>query len=402
MIDGLRYATHMKHARMAMPQEYKNHLYEAIKILLLEDEKLVNAPKVGRPAVSLADAAFTAVVRIADQVSYEALEVIIPQLYNDGHISRTFSHARIIEAMGMLELGIFLERIVNVLIRAFRKTSKLLLLDGVVFSTARTDNSRKRRFTTDGPVQVLVHALYDYQWGFLVAFRITWFQRGRGSGESPQLRYLVTKALEHLDVEYVLADTAYHSTPNFKFGHDANFQLVSKPKRPSVNKDRSQKQKRADDEYLMAADDPLLKQLFVFRNRVEGWNDVLRETTEPYLISRVDRENYPEQTKEEKRAAEMEKEQPDLAHIDLPKPWEEAEEVIKTEQYVGITANNEMLCRQIYSFLRALSKAERYYGETVNFAGNRAFTPRPEDQHFSMMRPLNEDLIDDDVEQKHA
>src|ERR1035438_3193189 len=99
---------------------------------------------------------------------------------------------------------------------------------------------------------------------------------------------------------------------NVEFAEDTSFQLVSKPKRPSVNKDRSLKQKRAGDEYLMAANDPLLIQTYPFRNRVEGWNDVLRETTEPYLISRVDRENYPEQTKDEKRKAEMEKEKPDL------------------------------------------------------------------------------------------
>lgn len=256
------------------------------------------------------------------------------------------------------------------------------MLDGIVFSTARTDNSRTKRFTGGGPVQMTVSALYEIRFGFLVAFRMTWFQRGRGSGESPQLPYLATKARGVLDYEHLIADTAYYSDRNKLIAKRLGFDFYCKPKRP-----------RSDSKNAQIEYDPALEQIYPFRNRVEGWNDVLRETTEPYLVSRPDRSNYPAQTKKEKLAAERLKENPEYAEAELPESQAERDAIILKEQFVGVSPNNEMLIRQAYSLLRALVKAEILYNERVSFASDRVFHPRPEDEQFSIYRPAPQPII---------
>jgi hypothetical protein len=393
MIDGKRFATRMQEARIALPVEYKERLKDVLATVRAASEKKGQKRGKGQPRVDIFDVAFVAVVRIAENLSYEELDAQIAELYNAGYISTKFSWHRVYEAMNKADLELLLARVAAKLMRVFRDVGRELVLDGVVFSTARTDNARKNRYTNDGPIQVTVHAMYEIQWGFLAAFRLTWHLRGRGSGDCPQFPYLATEARKILDYEMILADTAYYSGPNFALARELGFKFVSKPKRDSKRHDGTPRDLLSGEgkdgaPFGMRFDDPLLIQTFPFRNRVEGWHDVLRETTDSYLISRPDRSNYPAQTKEERRMAELMKERPDLAELHLPDDQEERERIINTEQFVGISPNNEFRCRQVYSFLRAIVKAERYYGERVNFRIDRAFQPRAEDAARSIYRGL--------------
>jgi hypothetical protein len=389
-IDGKKFATIMQTARIAMPMECKSILLEVFSKVANDEEERARRERVrsgepepktgrGRPAVSLADRAFAAIVRFEDQLSYEALEKTITDLQRAGFVSREFSYKRVVEAMTdpQHKMDNFLGLVIETLKRPFRNITKCLVLDGMAFSTARTDNSRKKRFTKNGPIQMSASMLYEIRFGFVAAFRVTWLMRGRGSNETMQFEYLVTKAREIFDFEYVLADAAYHSARNERVAKRLGFKLISEPKHPySYGKDKEQ-----------GIDEALRNQAYRFRNRVEGWNDVTRETVEPYMVSRPDRKKYPAQTQKELIAAEKLKTEPNLAELMLPEDQNERERIINDEQFVGYTPNIEMRIRQIIGLLRATVKAQKYYSTTINFKMDRAFSPRPEDEEFSIFRP---------------
>ena len=185
-----------------------------------------------------------------------------------------------------------------------------------------------------------------------------------------------------MDYELVIADTAYKSKRNERIAEKLNFKFACKPKSRPSNAKPAQ----------VEAEDFELQQVYPFRNRVEGWNGVIKETTRPYMISRPDRKNYPEQTFKEKLEAEKQKDQPELAEILLPEDQAEREKIVLTEQFVGFSPNNEMKCRQVLSLLRALIKAKKYYNQPINLAVNAPFRPRPEDDERSIFRAAPNDM----------
>lgn len=87
--------------------------------------------------------------------------------------------------------------------------------------------------------------------------------------------------------------------------------------------------------------------------------------------------------------AELLKENPDSAEAELPESQEERDRIIETNQFVGRACYNEMLCRQVVSYLRALVKCAIHYNcEDIDFAVVVPFEPTQEDEeHFGIMRP---------------
>jgi hypothetical protein len=80
------------------------------------------------------------------------------------------------------------------------------------------------------------------------------------------------------------------------------------------------------------------------------------------------------------------KAKPELAEIDLPNSDAERAWIIATEQFVGRSCVNEMLCRQAWTHVRALVKASAYYKQPTNMGFVTPFQPRPEDEAFSIFR----------------
>ena len=88
------------------------------------------------------------------------------------------------------------------------------------------------------------------------------------------------------------------------------------------------------------------------------------------------------------RKAEKLKENPNRAEAELdPENQAERDRVILEEQFVGRACENEMLCRQVISLIRAIIRAEKYYERTINLAFDTPFQPRAEDLEFSLLRP---------------
>ena len=81
------------------------------------------------------------------------------------------------------------------------------------------------------------------------------------------------------------------------------------------------------------------------------------------------------------------KDHPDLAEVDLPESDAERSWIIATEQFVSRSCVNEMLCRQLWTVVRALVKASRYYDHPLDIAFPSPFQPHPEDEAFAIFRP---------------
>jgi hypothetical protein len=374
MPNGMTFRALMRMARKAMPVETRTLLFDVIKALRVEDSTESTKRGRGQPKKDQYNIAYVAIIKIAERVTYDGLNCKNQELFDAGYISQYFDCQRVVEAMRTAELEELLDRIAIRMIRPFRKVSKWLLQDGVVFSTAQTDCYRKGHISIDGPVQIMIHAVYDYHWGFIPAFRATWHQRSRGSGESVQLPYLLKKSRQVLNYELVLADGAFSTKRNRDFAKSMNYSLMAKPK---------------GDARLSPQEEEIFERIKYFRSRVEGWHAVVRGTTRPYVVSHPDRENYPEQTKAEKLLAEKQKAFPELGDIELPEPFEEREEIIKTEQFVGQRTVNEFQCRRVYTCLRALVKAQLFYEERIDFREDRVFQPRKEEEALSIFRSLD-------------
>lgn len=411
-IDGVSLRTKNRRANIAMPSRSLFILKEAIDIIREEDERRLGRPGRGRPLTDKYDLAFACIVRVWTGNIYEWLNEDIGRWYNDGFITSEFDYARVNEAMTG-NLGVprrrnkagmpvrvvpedlitrIIDRVNLRLMRPFRNVSSVFFLDGVVFSTGKTDNARRHRFDSAKAARIEVHAVYDWRWGFITGFRVTWFQRGRGSGEAPQFEYLVKRTSEVFDILFILADSAYSSDRNHALALRLKIHLVSMLKKNSFDPATKVFLSPEDAEHVLREFGPerggaLLRQFDDFRMKGEGWHEVLRAKTGRHLFSHPDRSRVPS------FIAEKLKENPNKADALLPDDPEERERIISEEQFTGRAVENEMRCRQTVTLVRALIKAEEHYNDRVNLRADRAFVPRPEDDEMSPFRPymLNED-----------
>lgn len=114
---------------------------------------------------------------------------------------------------------------------------------------------------------------------------------------------------------------------------------------------------------------------------MEGWNGVIRGATGFALISRPDRSKYPAP------AAEWKKENSESHYAGLPDDPALRDAVIVANQQVGAAVENEFRCRRFVMALRAMVKAEQWYGQTFDaFSPKRKFDPRIEDEAYSIYR----------------
>jgi len=408
-IDGRKSATIIRQARIAMPDEFPAALFGITDALRraqeYEDRLAGKRPCRGGPQVDIWDLAVLATLRVHDFLSYEELQARIDRYAKDGnhlgpYLRDWFEYTRVIEAMtgyskdkrpekklaADVRLTIALEKIRAYLLPLFAEITTVGVCDGMVLSTSATDNSRLGRFTRKTKsAQVTLHVIYDLRWGFIIGWRLTWHNHGRGSAESPQFFYLLKTMKEACPrVQVILGDGSYGSAKNRALCLMAGVTLFCELKESQFDGTSALEylsQAQIDAEKVRCSlDNPLFRQCYPFRNRVEGWNNVTREMARN-LISRAEVWRRP------KTKVEQTKENPLRSDINLPKDQNEIEEIIRTEQFTGRATHNEMLCRQIASLVRALVKCQKHYGVTVDYAFPVPFKPRPEDDAFSIFRP---------------
>jgi hypothetical protein len=332
-------------------------------------------PRIGRPCSSIYDLLFAEIWRHLHGASFEEMgdhrSGHIPALMNAGWIRQRFHFNRLIAAVNESEtfaegFGERIERMTHQMLLMFGNTSTSFLIDGTAFSTASSDNSRTGRFSGDretGPVQMMCHAVYDERWGHLVAFRLTWFQRGLGSGEAPNLPYLVERLRKVSNPRRLLGDGAFGSDRNhalcMKYGIDLISPFREDPTRwkPDTKKHLTLSQAQMLKDRLHG-DTPTMRYLYTIRNRVEGDNAVVKNVISNFISSRPDRKNMPPFAKDHK----THKSDPNGQERNLAESQDERERIINVQQRVGASPNNEMRIIQFISVMRALIRAQAQYG----------------------------------------
>ena len=397
-VAGATAATRARWAREAMPMRSGQVLYEAIQVARAEEEREMEIdarrsgapwppPRLpGRPKVDAYDVAYADVMRFAEAFTYEAMKSKITRMHEDGFIKTDFLYKRLIDAAMSQRMPDVLERIAGVMLRPFRKIANTYAIDGVVWSSNHGDSARKKRLEADAAV-VNCHSMYEIRWGLLVSMRLTWYARGTGSGEAPQLPYLVSCARRHLDVETVLADRAYSSERNFAYADSVpKFNLYSALKDGSFDLETKiflSLERAREILTTRSASDPTMSQVLPFRQRVEGWHGVIRENTWRHLNSHPDRMTRPA-TKSRKDL----KTNPNAAERELPEDQAERDAFIDRHQFVGRSTTNEFMLRRLLTIIRGTVKAEAWYDEQVSYNSGRAFVPRPEDDEWSVFRAI--------------
>lgn len=415
-IGNLKTETLMRHALEAMPVEFIEILANTVRVLRRKEQykKRVNgiSRERGRPEVDIWDLVIMAVLRIHDGLSYEELQARIDRYSREGDdrgpfLTARFCHARVLEAMtgitksddlnqmakAEIRMTASLTTLRDYLLPIFQHVTTVVMCDGMTLSTAATDNARKGHISRTKSHQVTLHAMYEHRWGIVVAYRLTWHQRGRGSAEVIQFPYLLRTTKERFpEVNVILGDMAFGSARNRALALVAGVDFYCGIK-------ESQFEGKSAEQWLTpeqieaekarnSAENPLFRQVYPFRNRVEGWIEVQRSQASRNLISKVDSSRRPA-TRYEKT-----KENPLRADLELPEDQDEREHIIETEQFVGRACHNEMLCRQIMSIVRAIVKAQLWYETRIDLAFPRPFRPRPEDAEFSIFRPrINQDAV---------
>jgi hypothetical protein len=395
MVDGRRYETVRRKAYEEMPSRCWEIAAEIVRFIRAEASRGVKRDGVrvgpGRPRVDVYDAAVMAALKFGEKYAWYDMKHQIGRFFDAGWIQESFDQARCSELMNYLAFAALLEYMCRLAERPFRKISKVLYVDGSVYSTKPTTNARKKEHLTtayrDGSVAITLHALFDLRWGFMPAFRLTWWARGAGSGEGPHLPYLVKYAQEVFDIESLLADEAYDADENLLLADTYNFNLFV-PIDRAVTKSGKRKRRskfldaaRADEwvqRNLKTAPGLAMRIVSPFRQKGEGWNNVVRTITGRSTISRPDRSNIPQFKNERAKHPS--------AGDDLPEDYDEREAFIIKEQDVGLRVRCEFLCRRLTLALRALVLAEIYYDDRVSIAGDRAFRGRAEDESFSIFR----------------
>jgi hypothetical protein len=348
-----------------------------------------------------------AITRVHSRLSYEELAEEIADLSKPNEtgspiLSQSFDHARVIEAMNgyifmktsdmvrRMEAEFRLTRALEVmrdrLLPLFRNVTTVVGCDGMVLSTAATDNARFGLKTRTRSAKVTLHVMYEMRWGIITAYRLTWHNRGRGSAESPQFPYLLKTTKQTMtETKVVLADMAFGSARNraecLRKGVDLycdikDAQFLGKAALKYLTAEQILEEKRR-----CSVENPTYRQVYPFRNRVEGWHEVIRNQSERNLISQAELVYQPK-TKDEQT-----KENPLRSDLNLPEDQVERDRIIASEQWVGRACHNEMLCRQIMTLVRAVVKAQEWYETRIDFGSPKAFQPRPEDQEFSIFRP---------------
>jgi len=407
-VDGLKAETIMTRARVAMPVELTKVLFAVARACRKKqeyDDRVAGIQVTrGCPKVDIWDLAVMAILRAHDFLSYEELQARIDRYTTEGddlgpYLHKRFNYKRVIEAMNGytksedaaecakadMRLTIALEKMRDVLLPLFREITTVALCDGMTLSTAATDNSRTGRLTKTKGAQVTLHVMYEERWGHMIAWRLTWYQHGTGSGESPQFPYLLKTTKEHCPaVKVIMGDGSYGSAKSRALCLLAGVELFCELREAQFDGSSALKflsKAQIEGEKLRCSlQNPLFRQLYPFRNRVEGWNNVTRESGRN-LISRVDISRRP------KTKVEQLKENPLRADLNLPDDQEEADRFISREQFVGRAAHNEMLCRQVLSLARATVRCQEWYRTEVDFMIPIPFKPRPEDAEFSVFRP---------------
>lgn len=338
----------------------------------------------GRPKTDLYDLAITAAFKHIDGVPFEALASHIPAWVEAGYLTQPFHYNRLVEALQTEALTSVLDTMCLRVERYFRKIATVFCTDGVVFSTARTDNPRTSRFSPGTPVRITCHSQYELRFGLLTGFRLTWHARGRGSGEAPQYPYICNMTTRVFKPQLDLADGAFGTDRNFAFADQHGYRLLS-PLNPATFKPETKTFLTAEraafhlQECNVKSPGQLMTAAYPFRNRSEGWHAVVREQSKAYLISRPDRKNIPS-------LISLDTKKPDFAYRGLPIDQKDRDSLIEREQFVGRAPINEFHARRLGLHLRALVKASVYYEEAIDFFSDRCFQPRPEDEAFSVLR----------------
>jgi hypothetical protein len=431
IVDGLTFEEIMRRAREAMPAEFPGVLAALTRTLKREHayEDIVAGKKRGRGRTytGIYDLAMMAIIRVHERLAYEELAERIDRYCEHGDddgpfLNGWFDYARIIEAMtgytkdkdpmakavAELRLTHALEEILDRLTPLFADVTTVVGADGMALSTGATDNARLKHVPRTRAAVLNFHVMYEMRWGIITAWRLTWHNRGLGSAESPQFPYLITATIRaNPNTKVFLGDGSYGSARNRALclakGIDLFVELKEGQfKGNASNKWLSKAQVEAE-KRRCSITNPLFCQVYPFRNRVEGWHEVIRNQSERNLISRV-KAKRPETLIELKKQAmqrgvpaadiakaardpEFLKNNPVLADLTLPEDQNEIEAIIASNQWTGRATHNEMLCRQIMTYIRAIVKAQMWYKTRVNFAAPKPFQPRPEDDLMSIFRP---------------
>lgn len=351
---------------------------------------------VGHPPVDHFDVATAAIMRMERAWGYQEMSTHIKELSEDGVIGAPFHYNRLVDAMGQEWLTEILLNAYAAARAPFRRVASLYVADGMVLSTAWTDNSRRGSLTPieEGPVQILAHMIYEHRWGVPTAFRLTWHQRGLGSAEAPQLPYLIRETARiGFERGYVLTDRAYSSEANFLAADRYGFTLLSPLKIAMTAKGRVVKWKPETKSGLgyeraleivkrCNPDEPSQEFTFLmpFRQLAESWHAAQKNSMIWFVKSRPDRSLLPPLKSSAK------KELPETHYVNLPDGEDEREAVIVARQNVGRRVYNEYLCRVIALILRATVRAEFWYGYNVNYLVDRVFEPIAEDDEMGPYR----------------
>jgi hypothetical protein len=387
MVGDIRAATLNRRAREGMPtvtKELAADLAHWMRTFRLPREERQLR---GRPPADIFDLAITAAFRAIEGWTYEQLRSQIAVWVQLGYLRQPFAYGRLVEAMtGSRVLTAVLDTMCLRIEEYFRLVAQVFVTDGVVFSTARSDNPRTSRYSTGSAVRIICHSQYEMHWGLLTGFRLTWSQRGRGSGEAPQYPYLSRMTHRIFRPQYDLADSAFSTDRNFAFADAMGYRLISPITESKFRTDTKRFLTVERARFHLAecnARGPgaLMEQLYPFRSRAEGWHSVVREQTKAYLVSRPDRPRMP------LTRAEDAKLHPERSYVGLPDDQEERDALIEREQDVGLACLNEFHARRLGLHLQALAKACKHYGRNIHFANMEPFEPSASDKAYSPFRP---------------
>jgi hypothetical protein len=278
-VDGRKFATLMKNARISMPQDSRAVLADVVRYLRGEEAKkrlFAGEPsRCGRPRADLYDVAMMAILRMGNNWSYERTQDEIDRLVAEGVLESRFRYPRINEAMMDLPLAGAVLQMTAQMGSFFRDVVTVGVMDGMILSTNKTDNARSGHFEKR-PKSVLteLHVMYDIRWGIIMGFNLTWCARGRGSGEAPQYPFVLHDAKTAFpNLQMVQADLAYGSERNFSHSLARGITLLvpvreNAFKKPKIlTKSQVETIRRVND-----PNGPLIQQVFRFRNAAEGWN----------------------------------------------------------------------------------------------------------------------------------
>jgi hypothetical protein len=363
---------------------------------LIEKQRRSRRRLVGHPPTDRYDLAIAAILRMDRAWGFQEMFTHIRELSADASIGAPFHYNRLVDAMGQEWLTEILLGAFAAARAPFRRVARLYVADGMVLSTAWTDNSRRNSLTPieQGPVQILAHMIYEHRWGVPTAFRLTWHQRGLGSAEAPQLPYLIRETARiGFEPGHILADRAYSSEANFLAANRHGFTLLSPLKIAMTAKGRVVKWKpetKSELGYEQALEivkrcnpdepSPEFTFLMPFRQLAEAWHAAQKNSMIWFVKSRPDRSLLPPLKSSAK------KELPETHYANLPDGEDEREAVIIAHQNVGRRVYNEYLCRMIALTLRATVRAELWYGDNVNYLADRVFEPVAEDDEMGPYR----------------